>query len=332
MKVLVTGAGGFIGFHLAKELIKRKYEVRGLFMPDEEAEHLEKIGVEIFRGNLTKPDTLRGVTKEIDTVYHLATRTLDWGTHKLFEQIMVDGTQNLLAESTGNISRFIYFSSIAALGFGRALAGLNEDAERIKSGIPYCDTKIVAEDLVKDFCGKRQIAYTIIRPANVFGPGSVWVRDIVDAFLRGPLPLINGGNEPGAFVYIQNLVDGTIIAAESEKSVGKTYHFRDDYPITWGEYLKTLGQWVGKKPLGNISFTLAWQLGWFLEKTLTPFGIRPPMTRLAAGVMGQNNDVDNRRARQELGWKSHVSQDEAMGEIETWVQAHYRIPDTENRQ
>ncbi len=50
------------------------------------------------------------------------------------------------------------------------------------------------------------------------------------------------------------------------------------------------------------------------------------MTRLAAGVMGKNNDVDNRRARQELGWKSHVSQDEAIKEIESWVQAHYRIP------
>ena len=135
-----------------------------------------------------------------------------------------------------------------------------------------------------------------------------------------------GGKAPGAFVYIQNLVDGTIIAAESEKAIGKIYHFRDDYPITWGEYLKTLGQWVGKKPLGSIPFTLAWGLGSFFEKTLTPFGIRPPMTRLAAGVMGKNNDVDNRRARQELGWKSHVSQDEAMKEIESWVQAHYRIP------
>ncbi len=323
MKALVTGAGGFIGSHLATELIKRKYEVRGLFMPGEDAEHLEKLGVETFRGNLTKPDPLLGVAKGIDTVYHLATRTLDWGTYKQFEQIMVDGTQNLLAESTGNISRFIYFSSIAALGLGRAQVGLNEDAERIKCGIPYCDTKIVAEDLVKDFCGKSQIAYTIIRPSNVFGPGSVWVRDVLDAFLRGPFPLINGGNDPGAFVYIQNLVDGTILAAESEKAVGKTYHFRDDYPITWGEYLRTLSQWVGKKPLGSIPFTLAWGLGSVFEKILTPFGIRPPMTRLAAGVMGQNNDVDNRRARQELGWESHVSQDEAMREIELWVQAHY---------
>jgi len=121
------------------------------------------------------------------------------------------------------------------------LTGLNEDAERIKSGIPYCDTKIVAEDLVKDFCGKRQIAYTIIRPANVFGPGSVWVRDVLDSFLRGPLPLINGGNEPGAFVYIQNLVDGTIIAAESDKAVGKNSSFSGRLPAHPGRIFDDSG-------------------------------------------------------------------------------------------
>ena len=323
MKVLITGAGGFIGFHLAKELIERKYAVRGLFMPDENAERLEKMGAEILRGDLTKPDTLSGVAKGIDIVYHLATRTLDWGTRKQFEEIMVGGTRNILEESKENISRFVYFSSIAALGFGRDLVGLNEDAERIKCGIPYCDTKIIAEDLVKNFCGSNGIDYTIIRPANVFGPGSVWVRDVLDAFMRGPLPLVSGGKEPGAFVYIKNLVDGTILAGESEKAVGKIFHFRDDYPITWKAYLKTLGSWVGKKPFGSIPFKPAWIMGSFLEKLLTPLGIRPPMTRLAAGVMGKNNDVDSTRSKRELGWKSRVPLDQAMKEIEEWVYTDY---------
>ncbi len=323
MKVLITGAGGFIGFHLAKELIERNYAVRGLFMPGENAEHLKKMGAEILRGDLTKPDTIGGIAKDIDIVYHLATRTLDWGTQKQFEEIMVGGTGNMLEESKGNISRFVYFSSIAALGLGRDLVGLNEDAERIKCGIPYCDTKIIAEDLVKNFCGSNGVDCTIIRPANVFGPGSVWVRDILDAFMRGPLPLVSGGKEPGAFVYIKNLVDGTILAGESEKAVGKIFHFRDDYQITWKEYLNTLGSWVEKKTFGSIPFRPAWTMGSFLEKLLTPLGIRPPMTRLAAGVMGKNNDVDSSRSKQELGWESRVPLDQAMKEIEDWVQTDY---------
>ena len=135
--------------------------------------------------------------------------------------------------------------------------------------------------------------------------------------------MVDGGRAPGAFVYVANLVDGAILAAESDKAVGRTYHFRDDYDITWGEYIETLGGWIGKKPMGNIPFRLAWILGYILEAVLTPIGIRPTMTRLAAGVMGRNNDVDNSRARKELGWKSSVDLDEAMEEIERWVREVY---------
>jgi nucleoside-diphosphate-sugar epimerase len=322
MNILVTGAAGFIGFHLSKALVEKGHNVRGLLLPQEDSQAAEKQGVEIFRGDLTRPDTLHGVTRQMDMVYHLATRTLDWGTRRQFETIMVDGTRNLLQESS-DLSRFVYCSSIAALGLGRDLAGLDETADRKFCGIPYCDTKIMAEDLVADFCQKANLDYTIIRPANVCGPGSVWVREVLDAFNRAPFPLIDGGRAPGAFVYIDNLVDGMILAGTSEMARGKTYHFCDDFPITWAEYLSTVSGWIGKSTSGSIPYWLAWTLGAAAEKLLTPFGIRPPITRLAAGVMGKDNSVDSRRARQELGWQSHVSQNEAMLNIKNWVDSSY---------
>lgn len=323
MKALVTGAGGFIGTFLLKALNKKNYEIRGLFLPDEDGTFAEGLGVEIVRGDLTKPETISGICDGIDIVFHLATRVLDWGSVKIFKKVMVDGTGNLLVESSGKVKRFVYFSSIAALGLGRNIAGLDEDAERIKLGVPYSDTKIDAEDLVKKFCTENKIPYTIIRPANVIGPGSPWVRDVLDAFYKGPLPLLDGGRHPGAFVYVTNLVDGTILAAESKVADGRIYHFRDDFDITWGEYVKTLGGLIGKRPTGNLPFRLGWGLGHFLEIILSPFGIRPPLTRLALGVMGRNLDVDNSRAKTELGWKSRVGLDEAMGEIERWVKEVY---------
>ena len=93
--------------------------------------------------------------------------------------------------------------------------------------------------------------------------------------------------------------------------------------MDWKYYLETLGSWVGKKPRGSIPFFMAWNLGRVMEMTLTPLGIRPPMTRLAASVMGKNNDVDNSRARTELGWESRVDQDTAMAEIEQWAKGNY---------
>lgn len=327
MNVLVTGAGGFIGSHLISVLIEKGYKVRGLFMPNEDTSGLKKIGVEIFRGNLTDPVSLRGITKNIDMVYHLAARTLDWGQKKEFESIVVDGTRHLLEECKKyKVSRFVYMSSIAALGLNRDLKGLDEAEPLKKCGIPYCDTKIDAENLVKKFCLRNNIDYTIVRPANVFGPGSVWVREILDKFERGSFPLINKGRSPGSFIYIDNLVDGIILAAESKIGIGKIYHFRDDYTLTWTEYLKTLSSWVGKKTSFSIPFKVAWLLGATMEKIFTPFAIRPPVTRLAVGIMGLNNDFDISLAKQELNWKSRVTRQEAMQNIKSWVQSNYKAP------
>ena len=323
MNILITGAAGFIGFHLTRELVKHGHRVRGLLLPRENGEALAKRGVEIFRGDLTAPDSLAGVADGMDIVYHLAARTLDWGTRKQFETVMVEGTRNLLEACQGRVTRFVYCSSVAAYGLGRNLDGFDEAAERRVCGIPYCDTKIMAEDLVADFGDAKALDYTIIRPANVFGPGSVWVKEVLDALRRGPFPLIDQGRAPGAFVYIDNLVDGMILAGLSDIAIGKTYLFRDDYPITWAEYIKILGGWVGKVPTRGIPFRLAWALGSFCEKLLVPLGIRPPMTRLAAGVMGRDLSVDASRARQELGWKSRVSQDEALQRIRAWVATSY---------
>ncbi|MBA4369049.1 MAG: hypothetical protein C0403_15575, partial [Desulfobacterium sp.] len=80
------------------------------------------------------------------------------------------------------------------------------------------------------------------------------------------------------------------------------------------------------KTIGNLSFKSAWVLGSICEKLLTPVGIRPPITRLAAAIMGKNNNVDAGRAKEELGWSTRIPQDQAMKEIHEWVLESYRIP------
>ncbi|MBN2225284.1 MAG: NAD-dependent epimerase/dehydratase family protein [Deltaproteobacteria bacterium] len=323
MKALVTGAGGFVGRFLVAGLIERGYSVRGMFLPGEDAAAAQKLGVEVFRGDLTKPESLAGAADGMDLVFHLAARVLDWGGMRLFERVMVGGTENLLSECRGKIGRFVYFSSVAALGLGWDINGLTEDAPRVTCGVPYCDTKGRAEDLVARFCSQAGIEHVVVRPANVIGPGSVWVSDVLDAYYRGPVPLIDGGRAPGAFVWVTNLVDGAIAAAESKDAAGKTYHFRDDYRITWEGYQRFLGGLIGKRPAGSIPFSVAWTLGGVLEAALSPVGIRPPITRLAAGVMGRNLDVDTTRAKKELGWTGKVGEAQAMAEIERWVREVY---------
>lgn len=323
MKTLVTGAAGFIGSVLVRDLVKRGHRVRAMAMPGENASSLEAMGAEIARGDLTDPASLSGVCDGIDTVFHLAARVTDWGTRKQFYDAIYTATESLMREAAGKAARFVYISSIAALGMGRHLKGVLETDPTRKSGVYYNDAKADAEALVMSFHYAGKISCTIVRPANVTGPGSVWVRDIIEQMKKMPVPLFDGGQYHTSFVYVDSLVDGIIRAGTMDIARGKTYHFRDEWNATWKDYVTELGSFIGKRPIGSIPFRVAWALGFILEKILNPLQIRSPLTRLNAGVLGRDNDVDTTRARTELGWKTTVSYRQAMVRIGEWVREHY---------
>lgn len=323
MNTLVTGATGFIGSVLVGELLARGDRVRALVLPPEDVHDLEKKGVEIVRGNLNEPASLRGICAGVDTVYHLAGRVTDWGTKEQFYTALYTATENLLTEARGRAGRFVYVSSIAALGMGRHLKGVKETDPPITSGIPYNDAKADAECLVRSCNAPGVLDCVIVRPANVTGPGSVWVRDIVERMTVMPVPLFDNGRHSTSFVFVDSLVDGMIRAGTHSSAPGKTYHFRDDWNVTWKRYVTDLGVFIGRRPRGSIPFRLAWIMGMICEKICTPFNVRPPVTRLAAAIMGRDNDVDTSLARVELGWKTTITYSEAMARIGAWVHKTY---------
>ena len=323
MKALVTGAGGFIGSHLCRRLREDGIAVRGLFLPEEPVHTLGDVGVEVFRGDLLKPKTLEGLADGVDTAYHLAARVTDWGRYKAFWNIIVNGTENLLSLSWGRCQRFVFLSSIAAYGVGRTMKGFTEDTPCKRTGIPYGDSKMEAEKRVMKYHNDGVLSCTLVRPANVIGPGSVWVRDALDAFHRGPVPLIDGGEFSASLIYVENLVDGIVLASTKKEGVGQCFNFRDSWQVSWKRYFTDLGALVGKQPKLKLPFSVAWQLARLQEVACQPFGIRPLMTRMTLGITGRNNDVSTEKAARVLGWKTRIPYEEAMHKIEAWVRDSY---------
>jgi nucleoside-diphosphate-sugar epimerase len=321
---LVTGAPGFIGGFLCKRLIDEGYSVRGLAMPKEPADHLERMGCSVVRGDLTKPDTIRGICDGVETVYHLAARVTYWGTRKDFYDANYEATKHLLEESSGSRPRFVLASSVVAVGLGRKhLNGYRETDPTQKVGIFYGDAKLDSEKLLWQHHKDRKVTGTVIRPTNVIGPGSVWVRDAVDALRRPFFPLIDGGRWSASLVYVDNLVDAFFLAGTKEEAEGQTYHVMDDYDVTWGQYFSDIAELMGK-PITrttflSIPFAVAWQLARPIGGASSIFGWKTSLTRHNVAMMGRNNDLDTSKARRELGWKTRIPYDEAKERIRDWM-------------
>ena len=321
---LVTGAGGFIGGFLCKRLIDEGFSVKALTMPEESADHLERMGCSIFRGDLTKTDSIRGICDGVETVYHLAARVTYWGTRKDFYDAIYEATKHLLEESSGSGPRFLLASSVVAVGLGRKhLNGYGETDPTQKVGIFYGDAKLDAEKLLWRYHEDGKITGTVIRPTNVIGPGSVWVRDAVEALKRPFFPLVDGGRWSASLVYVENLVDAFFLAGTKDEAKGQTYHVMDDYDVTFRQYFSHIAEFMGK-PITRttflpIPFGVAWPLAGLIGGASSIFGMKASLTRHNVAMMGRNNDLDTSKARRELGWKTRVPYDEAKERIREWM-------------
>lgn len=328
--VLVTGARGFIGGFLCRRLLAEGYPVAAMATTQSNTQHLRDMGMEVRVGDLTRPETIKGICHNIELVVHLAARVGYAGTRKQFYEQILEATRHLLDEATGRVSRFVYVSSFCASGAGgvtRHMKGHREDDPEGRTGIHYYgDAKFEAEKLVFQYHRDRGLVSTVLRPSNVIGAGSVWVDGIAAVMKSRPFfPLIDGGRHSASLVYIDNLVDGIMLAATKDAAKGRTYHFRDDYAVTWKAYFSDLASAIAVTPrFASLPFAVAWPLAKLFDRTLRPLGIETEITRQMIGLTGRDNDVDTTRAKQELGWKTRVPYEEGIRAIENYAKDRFR--------
>ena len=322
--VLVTGAGGFIGGFLCERLVAEGHAVTALAMGNENTESLENLGCRIVRGDLTRPKSISGICRGADLVFHLAARVTYWGTRNDFYRAIVDATRNLLNEAAGNGCRFVFASSVVAVGLGNGhIRGHRETNPTRKTGIFYGDAKLDAENLVWQYHREGKVEGVVIRPTNVIGPGSVWVTDAVENLKKPFFPLVDGGKWSASLLYVENLVDALYLAGIKEAAAGRTYHIMDDYPVTWRQYFSDIAEIMVKpidwKTFASIPFGAAWQLAGLVGGACALFGIRTTITRHNIAMMGRDNDLDTTRAKADLGWKTRVPYDAAKQRIADWM-------------
>jgi nucleoside-diphosphate-sugar epimerase len=240
-RMLVTGAGGFIGGRLVERLVlEQGAEVRALVRNLAGAARLARFPVTVLRGDISSAPELAVAIQGCEIVFHCAYGTS--GSQKHRSWVNREGTRRVLEASRAvNVRRIVHLSTLMVYG-ETADGDLDETAPRRRFGNAYSDSKLEAEQIALT----SGLPVSVLQPTAVYGPyGGVWTESVIRALQIGRQILVNGGDGLGNAVYVDDLVSAMLLAAVRDGAVGEAFLISGEEPVTWrelyGRFAKMLG-------------------------------------------------------------------------------------------
>lgn len=322
--VLVTGATGFFGSHLVRVLRQRGYPVRALVRHSSDSTPLTAQRVEVVRGDLGDPASLARATEGVRLVFHAAGRVTDWGTRDQFQYANVQGTERLLAASRrAGVSRLVHLSSLTVLGLPRDGRTVDEDTPYAKPRRSdwYSESKMHGEQRVRDAHGRDGLSTVVVRPGAIWGPGdTIILPRLVRLLRRGVMPYIGDGSNLLGLSWVENLVDGAILAAEVPAAGGQVFHVTDSEVIDARTAVSEISATLGlAAPRISVPYPVLYALALGVEKTGKALRLEnpPPMTRYGVRFVACHCRYDVTRAREVLGYRPAVTFREGLRRLGT---------------
>ncbi len=328
MKVLVTGAAGFLGGHLVEMLVERGYEVRALVLPDESVARLHHLpGVEVVRGDLTDGESLRRAVQGVRRVYNVAAKTGPWGPEEDYQKVNVLGLAELVRVSVeAGVELFVHTSSITV--YGHRLQGVvTEDHPFHAEDNPYSRSKIAGEQLLAKLVRERSAPVIIVRPGWIYGPRDyASFARFASLIATGKGFLIGSGRNIIPLVYVRDVAQGLIRAGEAdEEFVGQAYTIADDRRTSQAEYFNTIADFLGVPPVTRkLPFWPLYLAGRSAELSWRALGRRsaapPPLTTYGVTLLGCNQEFSIDKARRDLGYEPEYDIVQGVAEGVRWYQ------------
>ena len=321
MKVLVTGATGFLGKQTAKRLKADGVEVTGLGRNLAQGKMLEKMGIRFFQADLSEPEALATAFRGQDSVIHCAALSSPWGKYKDFYQANVVGTANVIAAAKkAGIKRLVHVSTPSLYVDYSDRVDIREEDPLPAEGINfYSQTKRMAEDLI-DQAFRDGLSVVTIRPQGIIGPGDTAILPrLLRLAKKGVLPVIGSGDNLIDLTYVDNVVESLVLALKApELAAGKKYNITNGEPVRLYEALeeifKSLGFSYKKK---HLSFRKAYMIASALEFTCRNFLTRmePIMTCYSVCLLGRSRTLNIEAAKRDLGYQPQVTMPQAIQKI-----------------
>jgi len=265
--ILITGSTGFIAGRIIERLDQiNGWRIKALAHNLTKAVRIARFDIEIIQGDILDKKLLKNITKNVDYVIHCAVGNTN--SPKVNHDITVEGTRNIANYCLKNrVKRLIYFSTMSVYGYPLPDI-VNERAPYKKiSDDHYNNDKIQAEAIVLSKI-KQGLAAVILQPTIVYGPyAGSWTIGPITELKSNQFFLVNNGQGLCNSLYIDNLVDGVILALTQKKAIGETFILTDGQPITWKKFYESYQKMIGNKKLEGMEKLDKYKFG-FLGKPL----------------------------------------------------------------
>ncbi len=318
MRVLVTGAAGFVGGHVVDACLRRNWQVTALTRPESDAKKLKALGV----GLISSPQ-LRSAMEEIDVVVHCAAKVGDWGPYEEYRQANVDYLRTLLDACKGQaVSRVIVISSLGVYPMRHhyqsdetmPIVANNRDA--------YSRSKVEAEKVALQYYRDFEVPIVLLRPGFVYGPGDNTVLPrIIQTLRKQGARYPGGGNAALNTIFVRNLVDAIFLAIQAEGAVGQTYNLTDGETVSKRRFMEKIADAMQlPHPWRRPPIWFAWSATWISETLAKLRGSKeaPAFNFTRLKFMGYNLDFSIEKAKRELGYRPRTAFEEAMNETLSW--------------
>ncbi|MCP9271792.1 NAD-dependent epimerase/dehydratase family protein [Mycolicibacterium arenosum] len=311
-RVFITGANGFIARSLAARLRELGARVTGVDLTASPSD-----GVVV--GSTVNPAPWAEQLTDVDVVVHTAAIVSNAAPLDTAWEVNVLGTQRVLrAAIAAGVTRFVHVSSIAAYGFDFADGVDETDPVRV-SGYSYVDTKVNSEHVVLAADAAGEIATTIIRPGDVWGPASrPWTIIPLEMIAKGQMILPAHGRGVFSPAHVDNLVDGMVLAIASERAVGQIFNLTDGFGIPCSDYFGRLAAMAGGK-VRTLPTPAALALTTSLGAVQRRLGMESELTPATIGMLTRRGTYSIEKARTVLGYQPIVSLDDGMTRVAQWA-------------
>jgi nucleoside-diphosphate-sugar epimerase len=324
MKIFVTGGTGFLGRRVVKALCEDGLRVRCLVRPSSDVSALRDfVGpdhwptVEVVAGELSDVDSCRKLIDDCDTVAHVAA-ALGGSTAVMFLNTVIPTRHLLAAAAQAGVRRFVQVSSFGVYGAAGLSTGtlLNESTPldpHPELRDPYSYSKIVQEQVAWEARAQTNLPLVIIRPGVIFGPGRGVLSGRVGLSV-GPLLVRMGGSQTLPYTYVDNCAAAIRQAVIAEGIDGEAFNILDDGLPTGSQLVRKMRRagkkvrslWVPRPLIGPLSSVYEWYSRWSQGQ------LPGVITRYRSDSMWKKLKYSNEKAKTQLGWRPHVTFDEAF--------------------